>query len=219
MIVFAIEGAAHGREGIGKWKNLAADQQVVILGSDRMPKHAFRRNRHLGNQVCPCQSDALCSGAPQGNSPDHAVLLADVMGVKEAAEFLGLRIRRHCRRQSYLESFGASLLDSFPCTCPCPLSTMVVVALRRRAVEADLQGYALALQGAQRFEPTSTKQHAVGEDRDWRRRGARGKDLTNIGQHEWLAAGHKNFAYAEFWCFDSDPSHTLDTKGSPRSFR
>src|SRR5580704_17951910 len=106
MIVFAIEGAAHGREGIGKWKNLAADQQVVILGSDRMPKHAFRRNRHLGNQVCPCQGDALRGGASQSNSPDDPVLLANVMGVKEAAEFPGLRVRRLRRRQSYPESFG-----------------------------------------------------------------------------------------------------------------
>jgi hypothetical protein len=94
---------------------------------------------------------------------------------------------------------------------------MAVVALRRRAVEADLQGYTLALQGAQRFESTSTKQHAVGEDRDWRRRSARGKDLTNIGQHEWLAAGHKNFAYAELRRLNSDPSHQLDTESPPRS--
>ena len=92
MLMFAIEGAAHGCERLGEWKDFAADQQVGILGSDRMPKHAFRRNRHLGNQVCPCQGDALCGGASQGNSPDHPVLLANAMGVKEAAEFLGLRV-------------------------------------------------------------------------------------------------------------------------------
>src|ERR1700680_471979 len=182
-----------------------------------MPKHAFRRNRHLRNQICPCQSDALRGGASQSNSPDDPVLLANVMGVKEAAEFLGLRVRRHCRRQSYPESFGAGLLDSFPCTCPCPPSTMAVVALRRRTVEADLQGYAFARQRAQRFEPTSAKQHAVGEQRERRRHGAGGKDLANIRQHEWLTAGHKNFADAELRRLGSDPSHPLDTESPPRS--
>jgi len=54
MIELAIKGAAYGREGIGKRKYLAADQQVVIFSSDRMPKHAFRRNRNLGNEICLC---------------------------------------------------------------------------------------------------------------------------------------------------------------------
>ena len=59
MLVFSIEGAAHGCERFGERKDFAADEHVVILGSDRMPKHAFRGDRHLGNQVCPCQSDAV----------------------------------------------------------------------------------------------------------------------------------------------------------------
>jgi len=57
-----------------------------------MPKHAFRRNRHLRNQICPCQSDALGGGASEHNAPDHPILLAHLMGVKEAAELLGLRV-------------------------------------------------------------------------------------------------------------------------------
>ena len=65
MLIFAVEGAAHSYEGFGEWKDIAADQQVIVLGSDRMPKHAFRRNRHLGNQVRPCQSDAPGGGASQ----------------------------------------------------------------------------------------------------------------------------------------------------------
>src|SRR5258705_2761948 len=218
MLVFSIEGAAHGCERFGERKDFAADEHIVILGSDRMPKHAFRRNRHLGNQICPCQSDALRGGASERNSPDHPVLLAHLIGVKEAAELLGLRLSGHRRRQSYPESFGAGPLDSLPGTCPCSLSTMAFVALRRRTVEANLQGYALALQRAQRFEPTSRQQHSVGEDRDRRRRSARGKDLANIRQHKWLTAGHKNFTYAELRRLDSDPSHPLDTKSPPRSF-
>lgn len=112
MLRFAIEGAAHGCEGLGEWKDVAADQQVVILGSDRMPKDTFCRNRHLGNQVRPCQCNALPSGAPQRNSSDYAIFLAHMMGVNETAEFLGLRVSRHGRRQPHAESFGAGSLDS-----------------------------------------------------------------------------------------------------------
>jgi hypothetical protein len=54
VLIFTIEGAAHRCKGFGEGKNVAADQQVVVLGSDRVPKHAFRCNRHLGNKVCPC---------------------------------------------------------------------------------------------------------------------------------------------------------------------
>src|SRR6516165_5497130 len=101
-----------------------------------MPKHAFGRNRHLGDQLRPYQGDALSGGAAQGNSPNHPVLLADVMGVKEVPKLLCLGISRYCRRQPYAESLGARPLDSFPGACPCPLSTTAIVALRRRTVEA-----------------------------------------------------------------------------------
>src|SRR5258708_16117493 len=107
MLMLAIEGAAHGCEGIGEWKDFAADQQIVILGSDRMPKHAVRRNRHLGNQVCPRQSDALRGRASERNSPDHPVLLAHVMGVKEAAALFGLSVTSTSRRQPHPQSFDA----------------------------------------------------------------------------------------------------------------
>jgi len=146
MLIFAIEGTAYGCEGVSKRKDLAADQQVVILGSDRMPKDAFRRYGHFGNQVGFCQSDTLYRGSSQGNSPDDPVLLADLVGIKEAAEFLGLQISRHCCRQSYPETFGADQLDPLPCARPCPHSTMALEKLRRWAVEADLESHALGRQ-------------------------------------------------------------------------
>src|SRR4051812_21669627 len=140
------------------------------------------------------------------------------MGVKEAAEFLGLRVTRYCGRQSHAKSFSARPLDSRPGACPCPLPTMAFVALRRGAVEADLQGDAFARQRAQRYELASGKQHSVGEDRGGRRRSAGNNDLANIRQHKGLAAGDKNFSYAERCGFDCDPSHAFDTKRPPRSF-
>src|SRR6516164_125388 len=217
MFELAVKGATHNCEGFGERKDVAADQQVVILGSNRMPKHAFRRDCDLGDQVCPCQGKALHGGASQGNSPDHPVLLPDVMGVKKTAEFVGLVVSRHCRRQTHPESLGSGQLDSPPGTCPGPASTMAVVALRRWTVEADLEGYALALQRAQRFEPASSKQHAIGEDSGRCRRSAHGEDLANIRQHERFAASDKDFVYAKFCRLDRDPTHALDTKGAPRS--
>src|SRR5260370_28098498 len=106
------------------------------------------------------------------------------MGVKEAAKLLGLCVSRHCRRQSHAESFGPGQLDSSPGTCPCSLSAMAIVALRRRTIEANLQGYALARQRAQRCEPTPAKHHSVGKDRDCRDRTAYGQDLANIRDHK-----------------------------------
>src|SRR6516225_6910153 len=218
MLGFAIERAAHGCEGFSERKDLPADQEVVVLGSHRMPKNAFRGNRHFRNQIRPCQGDALRGGASQGNSPDYPVLLVEMMCIEEAAELLGLCVSRHRRCQPYTESFGAGPLDSLPGACPCPLSTMALVALRRRAVEADLKGYALARQRAQCFELLSGKQHAVGKDRGRRGRSARDKDLADIRQHERLTASHKDFTHAKLRGLDSDPSHPLDTKRASRSF-
>ena len=90
MLMLAIESAAHSCKGFGKRKDVMPDQQVVILGSDRMPKYALSRDRHLGNQVCPCQGDALRGGASKRNSSYYPVLLADVMGVKEVTKFFRL---------------------------------------------------------------------------------------------------------------------------------
>src|SRR5260370_30095651 len=184
MLIFAIEGAAHSYERFGEWKDIAAERRVIILGSDGTQDHAFRRNRHLRKQICPCQSDALDCRASQGNSPDHPVLLTKVMGVKEAAELLGLRISRHCRRQSHPESFGTGQLDPLPGACPCPLSTMAVVALRCRTVEADLQGHTFPPQRAQPLEPTAGKHHAAWADRGRRRCTPPAKNPPHTSHHE-----------------------------------
>jgi len=81
MLIFAIKGTAHGCKGFGERKDVVADQQVIILCADRMPKHAFGGNRYFRNQIRPSQRNALCGGASQDNPPDYAVLLADVIGI------------------------------------------------------------------------------------------------------------------------------------------
>src|SRR5690242_21075668 len=95
---------------------------------------------------------------------------------------------------------------------------MVFVALRRWAIETDLKGDALARQGAQRREPGSRKQHAVGEDGGWRGRGTGKQDFADIRQHERLAAGDKNLFDTELLSFARDPPHPLDAKRPPRRF-
>ncbi len=42
MFSFAVEGAADRSEGLGERKNFARDQQIGILGADRMPVHTIR---------------------------------------------------------------------------------------------------------------------------------------------------------------------------------
>src|SRR5262249_34759298 len=172
---------------------------------------------HLGNKVRSRQSDTLLGGASKRNPPDHPVLLADIMGVKEAAEFLGLRVSRHCRSQSHAEPFGADSLDAPPGAGPCPLPATVVVTPRGRTVEANLERYAIARHRMHRRKPAPGKQHSVGEDRGRRRRRARGNDLTNIRQHKRLPASNKNLAYAELCGFASYPLYPLDAQRAPRS--
>ena len=68
MLVFAIEGATHRSEGLGERKDVAGDQQVGVLRSDRMPEHAFSRDRDFGHQICARQRDALRGEASQRNA-------------------------------------------------------------------------------------------------------------------------------------------------------
>lgn len=91
--MLAVEGAANGLEGFSERKDLRANQEILILGSDRMPEHALSRNRHFRNQVHSRQSDAFSCSAAQGNPPYHPILFADAMRVKEAGKLLGLFIR------------------------------------------------------------------------------------------------------------------------------
>ena len=63
MLVFSVEGAAYRGEGFRERKNVAADEQVAVLGPDRMPIDAFSRDRHFGHQVCAREGNALARGA------------------------------------------------------------------------------------------------------------------------------------------------------------
>lgn len=95
---------------------------------------------------------------------------------------------------------------------------MALVALRRRAIEADLKGDALTRQRTQRREPASGKQHAVGEDGGRRSRGTGKQDFADVWQHKGLTAGHENLFDTEQCRFARDPPYQLDAERSPRRF-
>src|ERR1700749_5069710 len=138
VLMLVVEGAAHGRKRLGKRKDLGTDQKVAVLSADRMPEHAVGPDRHLGNQISPCQGDAFSGGAAQGNAPDHPVLIPDVMRVKEAGKLLIFLVARHRRGQPDAKAFDACELDSLPGSIPRSRSAMRVMSIGRRTIEADL---------------------------------------------------------------------------------
>jgi phosphonate transport system substrate-binding protein len=72
MLAFAFERPAHGGKGLGEWKNFGGDQQIGVLGPDRMPIDPVRRDGDFRQQIRePAQRPALRNRARQrGGSPD-----------------------------------------------------------------------------------------------------------------------------------------------------
>src|SRR6266567_2888467 len=136
MLAFALEGATYRSEGLGERKDVGGDEQIGVLGSYWMPVDTLRCYGDLRHQIGARKCDALRGETPQCNAADHPVLLADPLGIEEATELLGLVVSGDGRCQSQPEPFRASALNTFPCTHPCALSTMAVVPLGRRTVEA-----------------------------------------------------------------------------------
>ena len=64
MRSFALPGAARGGESIGERKNVAGDQEVLILGAHRMPIHAIGRDGDFRHQIRARKRDA-CSAKPR----------------------------------------------------------------------------------------------------------------------------------------------------------
>src|SRR5258708_1125824 len=146
MLAFPVEGATYRSEGLGEREDVGGDEQVGVLGPYWMPVDIFSGDCDFRHQICACKCDALCSGTAQRNAADHAVVLADLLGVEEATELLGLAVGGDSRRQSHPKPFCASALDAPPGTRPRALSAMAVVPLGGGAVEADLQCHAIAWQ-------------------------------------------------------------------------
>src|SRR5580700_2966156 len=111
-----------------------------------MPVNTFRCDRDLGDQVWAREGDALRREAAQRNVPDHAIFCGDPLRIEKSPKLLGLRVSGYCRSQSDSKTFRASALYAHPSARPGALTAMRVVALRSRAIEADLNRYAIAWQ-------------------------------------------------------------------------
>src|SRR5262249_41777807 len=127
-------------------KDLWGDEQIRVFGPYRMPINSLSRDRNLRHQVGACKGDALRREAAKGDVTDHPVLFANLAGVEEASELLGLDFACYGRRQSYPKSLHTSALYAFKCARPRALSAMTVVPLRCRAIETDLYRYPFAWQ-------------------------------------------------------------------------
>src|ERR1700686_4223932 len=125
----ALDGTVDRGEGFGEREDVGRDEQIRILGADGMPIDAFGRDRHFGDEVGPCQRDALFGKAAKGDAADHAILNGDLPLVEETAELLGLAVARYRRREAHAKSVRPDPLDALPGPRPCALAAMAVVAL------------------------------------------------------------------------------------------
>src|SRR6516165_5874567 len=145
----ALPGPTCGGERVGEWKDLRSDQEVRILGADRMPIHTVGRDGDFRYEICAGKCDSLGRKSTKGDAADHPILLADLPTVQKLAELISLGVGRNRRRQSHPKSFCPRSLDTLPRFCPCTRSAMSVVPLGGRAVETDLQCEVIARQCAQ----------------------------------------------------------------------
>src|SRR5437763_1634615 len=109
-----------------------------------MPVNTFRRDRDFGHEVSARQRDPLCREAPAHDPADDPILLLDLLRVEKSAEFLRLGIAPDAGCQSHAKSFRARSLDAFPGAPPRAVPPVGVVPCRRRTVETDLPGQAVA---------------------------------------------------------------------------
>src|ERR1700756_5241477 len=139
MCAFTLKGATRRSERAGERKNVRSDQEVRILGSHRMPINTVGGDGNFRYQICAGECDSLRRKSTKGDATDHPVLFPDLPTVQEQAELLSLSFCRHRRSQSHAESLCPRALDTLPRFRPCARSAMEIVALGRRAIEADLQ--------------------------------------------------------------------------------
>ena len=129
--------------------------------------------------------------------------------VQELAELGRFGVRRDRCGQSHAKSLRPRPLNALPRFGPSTCSTMLIVALGRRAIEADLQCHPIARQCAQNFQASPDKKHPVGQ---YGRRGGRRagrQNVTDVAKQERLAACHENLADSERCCLACDPPHPL----------
>jgi hypothetical protein len=96
---------------------------------------------------------------------------------------------------------------------------MLIVALRRRTVEADLQCHPYARQSPQNVQTSSDEKHSVGQHGGRGGRRTSGQNVTDVAEQERFAPGYENLANTECGCFAGDPSHSLRAERASRCLR
>src|ERR1700692_2691358 len=146
MRALVLKGATRRSESIGERKDVRSDQKVGVLGANRMPKHAISSNGDFRYQICARDCDAVRGKTTERDAADHPVLFVDLFTVQEFSEFGRLRFGSDRRGQPYSKSLRSRPLNAPPRFDPCTFSTMPVMALGRRAIEADLQCHPITRQ-------------------------------------------------------------------------
>jgi hypothetical protein len=111
MFIFVLKGPANRGEGLSQRKDIGGDQQIRIVGSDRVPVDTVGSYRDLWDKIGACKCDTFDGNATQDDSPDHPVFLINATRIEEALKFLSLVIRGDRCRQSHPEPFRASEVD------------------------------------------------------------------------------------------------------------
>lgn len=176
-------------EGRSQRKDLSSDQQIFVIGADRMPVDAIGRNRDLRHEIGARHDHAVLRKSTTGNPTNDAILRLDVVQIEKPVETRLLFIGRDRGGQPNTESFSSHYLDAQPGTPPCAGPAMTIVQFRIRTVETDLKGDPLARKGARGTQLLSREQHSVGQHDGRRHAGAFKNDGPDVGQKERLSAG------------------------------
>src|SRR5262249_54522011 len=129
VLAIALERPPDRLERRGERQNVARDQEVVVVGADRVPVDAARSDGRLRHQIRARESDAVLGKAPQRDSPDHTILGMDRVPVQKFRELLGFFVRRYGGGESDPESRPARRLEAGPRALPRAVSAVPIVQL------------------------------------------------------------------------------------------
>src|ERR1700722_14651040 len=143
---FTVPGTTRRGETVGERENVPCDQEVFVLGANRMPIDTIGRDSDFRHKISAGKRDAFFRKTPQRYAADDAILFADLPAVQELSELGFLGLGRDGRGESHPKSLRPRPLDTLPRFCPTTSSTMSIMALRCGTVEADLQRQAVTRQ-------------------------------------------------------------------------
>src|SRR5206468_10402836 len=92
---FALERFPYRCKRPGERENLACDQQIGILRSNRMPIDAVMCDRHFRHQIGPSKRHAFDRRTAQCDTANDAVFCRDALPVEKSAEVFLLVLARN----------------------------------------------------------------------------------------------------------------------------